>query len=199
MNGLTITPEQLTEILQTCNVDMSEWGKKGRRNVADILATIQKREGSLLIDADGIAFVLKTARALIRDGKGNCLIVGWKNLRGEDHGNLKVAGLPGGKLAENEDPRVALERELFEELDLQTGDYSVVTCETKKGSPVIRALPNLRAVRTDYIFTVMLRPDHPYLALESFEREEHGHAALFKWIPETEWSARQQRNQKTTN
>ncbi|MEK7170100.1 MAG: NUDIX domain-containing protein [Patescibacteria group bacterium] len=103
----------------------------------------------------------------------------------------KVAGLPGGKLAEDEDPRGALERELSEELGLSVSDFIVTGCEASKGSPVIRALPNLRAVRTDYIFTMALRSDHPYLAIESFKREEHGHAALFKWIPYADWRQRE--------
>ena len=174
-------------------VDMSEWGTPGRRGVAGLLVTIRRQEMQLVISSDGISVKFETARALIRDGKGGCLVVGWKNLRGEDNSNLKVAGLPGGKLGESEDPRTALERELFEEFGLRAEDYSVSECETRKGLPVVRALPNLRAVRTDYIFTAALRSDHQYLTLGSFEREEHGQIALFKWIPETEWNVRQAR------
>src|SRR3989338_1573326 len=186
---IKITPEQLTAILTMFDTDMTEWGKPGRRNAGDLLATIQRREGSLIINADGISFGLQTARALIRNA-GNVLICGWKNLRGKDNSNLEVAGLPGGKLAENEDSRLALGRELLEELDLHTADYSVTGYESVKGASVIRALPGLTAKRTDHIFSITLQSDHQYLTLKSFEREEHGHVALFKWIPETEWNER---------
>ncbi len=193
MSGSMITLERLPEILRMFGIDMSEWGNPGRRDVGDLFATMQRREGYLHINADGIALGLQTARAFIQNGKGECLIVGWKNLRGTDNSDLNVASLPGGKLAENEDPHSALKRELLEELGLSTPDYTVRGCETKKGSPVIRALPNLPARRTDYIFTVHLRKDHPYLAVPSFEREEHGRIALFRWVPETEWSEKEQK------
>ncbi len=193
---LTITPEQLTEIFRMFKIDMSEWGTPGRRQAGDLIPLLKSREGVLTIGATGIALKFETARALIKNAKGEVLICGGKNLHGMDNSSLIVASLPGGKMGEDEDPLVALQRELFEEMGLQGEDYHVGEREKKKSLRFVRALPGFQAQRMDYIFTVTLRPDHPYFAQASFEREEHGYVILFKWVPEVEWNERQQKPQQ---
>ena len=198
MNRLTITPEQLTSILQMFKVDMSEGGTEGRADVHRLLKPLQNGEGALRIDKIGIALVLTTVRALIKNERGEVLIVGYEKRYGKDNRNLAVANLPGGKVGKDEDGEdegieYALERELNEEAGLRRGrDYTIGGYRKGKGPKRVLSLPNLQADITKYIFEVTLNPGHRLLTLLTFEYTEgKGHKLLFKWIPETEWLERQ--------
>lgn len=185
MNTNVLTTGKLISLLQMFGVPVENWGKGESKDVSHFYKEIDAGESYLRIDQKGLARVVEIVKMYFKSPQPGEKVVLKEIFQILPNGRKKIRNQePGGKIQTGEKSTSALEREIFEKLDLLPAYYKYKSLPVEVEFRPSKSYPGIICQYVIHRFEIVPNIGTHILQREFEIVEKNGTVLHFEWVPE---------------
>jgi len=179
---VTANESALIAVLKSWGVNQTEWGGNATKTAVKLLAELQRGDCDLVVDANGLARRVRNiwidVHVNLESGRRHLVEREQVNPDGSPFRTRNLPSSLGEKCKIDEDPAVAAQRGLAEELGIEK-PLSLVQAESRENPVGEPSYPGLRTVYDTYWFIAEIDPKD--YKPEGYVEEQPDKRTYFEW------------------